>query len=174
MCIRDRVSNIEGWVLDPTSPHGVNITVAPGSPLLLEEVFQISAPTGSTDTPSPTSITASETLTLINSVRIGNFTSGTLTATQLNTLSNWSLITGDNTSALINAGSYRVNTVVGDYFYVAIPTSLIGANMPTFTVNTAQFTFDSNNINTVGDYTVYRGPRVQQAVQQLTWTINIS
>ena len=83
-----------GWVLTPNSPHGISVTIAGSTITSLSQVFMIDHPTDANDTPDPTSITATQALTYINSVRLGNFTGATISTAQLNDLSNWHTISG--------------------------------------------------------------------------------
>ena len=167
-------ADANGWTLNPNSPHGISVTIAGSTITSLSQEFMISAPSGAGDTPNPTSITATQALTYINSVRFGNFTGTSISAAQLNDLTNWSTISGANTDALVNAGSWTVSTVAGDYIYIAVPTALVTGNTVLFSANMQRVQFASSEITTVGDYTLYRATRPQAVAQQLTWTINIS
>ena len=127
------------------------------------QVFEFDPPAGATDVQAD--LTARLTFNRINSLRIAELVTDTITDTELNDLTNWN-VTGNDTSGRISGASYRIQTIVGSYSYFAVPTA---AGTPIFEEN--GFSITLNNLGAVGAYTIYRSRNVARSAQTLTYTI---
>ena len=127
------------------------------------QVFEFDPPAGATDVQAD--LTARLTFNRINSLRIAELVTDTITTTELNDLTNWN-VTGDDTSGRISGASYRIQTIVGSYSYFAVPTA---AGTPIFEEN--GFSITLNNLGAVGAHNIYRSRNVARSAQTLTYTI---
>ena len=157
--------NSNGWTVTGGQPITIteDIDETDTGSIVLDHEFEFTPPAGASDaTPN---LTATETITRINSFRYGYFTEGTIDATMLNTLANWT-VTGDDTESSISGSSYTVSTVVGRYTHFAIPTTI---GTPVFFENGQSVALQAGVV--VGAYTIYRSRNVARLAQTVTYTI---
>ena len=163
------ITALNGWTSTPTLPTNVTASVQPTDPVVVSQIVSFT-PNTALDTASPQ--TASETYTRVNSLRVGNFTTNTLTNLQIGSLPNWNVVSGDTSVAEITSTNYNVTTAIGSYFYIAIPSSLVTG----MTVSFREGPFSSTlfNAGIVRGYQLYRSNNQQGLVDNLTYTITIS
>ena len=163
------ITALNGWTSTPTLPTNVTASVQPTDPAVVSQIVSFT-PNTALDTAS--SQTASERYTRVNSLRVGNFTTNTLTNLQIGSLPNWNVVSGDTSVAEITSTNYNVTTAIGSYFYIAIPSSLVTG----MTVSFREGPFSSTlfNAGIVRGYQLYRSNNQQGLVDNLTYTITIS
>ena len=87
---------------------------------------------------------------------------------------NWSRVTGRDTIALINAETYREDTVAGEFVIIGIPSGLLTGRTATFSANGQPFVFIQTQTMPLSGFELYTLRKSQGISQSIRWGINIS